>query len=257
MRTAIDPISDRPAYKQIADAIRDAVSSGEIGPGEKVPSEADLIRLFNVAQGTVRNALSLLRAEGLLRAEHGKGVFVRERPPMQRKASNRFRRSHRDAGKAAYTVDAEALGIKHDVEVFKVGPDVVPDEIAERLGVPVGSTVLVRSRRYLHGPTPTEIATSYVPWSIAEGTAMAEENPGPGGIYARIEEAGHRLGKFTEDVTARMPMPDEAKALHLPSGTPVMRVLRTAYDTNGVAVEVCDTVMTADLFVLSYELPAD
>jgi GntR family transcriptional regulator len=54
-----------------------------------------------------------------------------------------------------------------------------------------------------------------------------------------------------------MPMPDEAKALHLPSGTPVMRVLRTAYDTDGVAVEVCDTVMTADLFVLSYELPAD
>jgi GntR family transcriptional regulator len=102
-----------------------------------------------------------------------------------------------------------------------------------------------------------EIATSYVPWSIAEGTAMVEENPGPGGIYARIEETGHRLGRFTEDVTARMPMPDETKALHLPSGTPVMRVLRTAYDTEGVAVEVCDTVMTADLFVLSYELPAD
>lgn len=257
MRTTIDPTSDRPAYKQIADAIRDAVSSGEIAPGEKVPSEADLIRLFNVAQGTVRNALSLLRAEGLLRAEHGKGVFVRERPPMQRKASNRFQRSHRDAGKAAYTVDAEAQGIKHEVEVFKVGPDVVPDEIAERLGVAPGSTVLVRSRRYLHGPTPMEIATSYVPWSIAEGTAMVEENPGPGGIYARIEEAGHRLAKFTEDVTARMPMPDEAKALHLPSGTPVMRVLRTAYDTDGTAVEVCDTVMTADLFVLSYELPAD
>jgi GntR family transcriptional regulator len=102
-----------------------------------------------------------------------------------------------------------------------------------------------------------EIATSYVPWSIAEGTSMIEENPGPGGIYARIEDAGHRLGKFTEDVTARMPMPDEVKALNLPSGTPVMRVLRTAYDTDGMAVEVCDTVMTADLFVLSYELPAD
>jgi len=257
MRTSIDPTSDRSAYKQIADAIRDAVSSGELGPGAKVPSEAELIRSFGVAQGTVRNALNLLRAEGLLRAEHGRGVFVRDRPPMQRKASNRFLRSHRDAGKAAYTVDAEAQGIKHEVEVFKVGPDVVPDEIAERLGVPTGSTVLVRSRRYLHGSVPMEIATSYVPWSIAEGTPIAEENPGPGGIYARIEDAGHRLARFSEDVTARMPMPDESKALHLPSGTPVMRVLRTAYDTDDMAVEVCDTVMTADLFVLSYELPAD
>lgn len=257
MQTTIDPISDRPAYKQIADAIRSAVVAGELSPGARVPSESELIRSFGVAQGTVRNALNQLRAEGLLRAEHGKGVFVRERPPMQRKASNRFLRSHRNAGKAAYTVDAEAQGVKHDVEVFKVGPDVVPDEIAERLGVAVGSTVLVRSRRYLHGETPMEIATSYIPWSLAEGTPIAQVNPGPGGIYARIEEAGHRLAKFTEDVTARMPMPDESKALHLPSGTPVMRVLRTAFDTEGVAVEVCDTVMTADLFVLSYELPAD
>ena len=257
MQTMIDPTSDRPAYKQIADSIRTAVSSGELAPGDKVPSESELVKSFGVAQGTVRNALTQLRAEGLLRAEHGKGVFVRERPPMQRKASNRFLRAHREAGKAAYTVDAEAQGIKHEVEVFKVGPEVVPDEIAPSLGVETGATVLVRSRRYLHGDTPMEIATSYIPWSIAEGTPIAEVNPGPGGIYARIEEAGHRLARFTEEVTARMPMPDEAKALHLPSGTPVMRVLRTAYDTDGLAVEVCDTVMTADLFVLSYELPAD
>jgi GntR family transcriptional regulator len=257
MLTAIDPTSDRPAYKQIADAIRSAIASGELGPGAKVPSEAELVRTFGVAQGTVRNALSQLRTEGLLRAEHGKGVFVRDRPPMQRKASNRFLRAHRDAGKAAYTVDAEAQGIKHTVEVFKVGPGVVPDEIAERLGVPHGSTVLVRSRRYLHGPTPMEIASSYVPWTIAEGTPIAEANPGPGGIYARIEETGHRLDHFTEDVTARMPVPEEVKALNLTAGTPVIRVLRTAYDVEGLAVEVCDTVMTADLFVLSYELPAD
>ena len=257
MQTTIDPTSDRPAYKQIADAIRAAVGSGEYAPGQRVPSEAELVRTFSVAQGTVRHALGLLRAEGLLVAEHGKGVFVRTRPPMERRASNRFLRAHREAGKAAYTVDAEAQGIKHDVEMLNVGPEIVPDGIADRLGVPPGSTVLVRSRRYLHSGTPMEIATSYIPWSLAEGTQMTEENPGPGGIYARIEEAGHRLGKFTEDVTARMPVADEAKALHLPSGTPVMRVLRTAYDTEGTAVEVCDTVMTADLFVLSYELPAN
>lgn len=257
MRTAIDPSSDRSAYKQIADAIRDAVSSGELAPGAQVPSESELIQTFGVAQGTVRNALNLLKSEGLLRSEHGKGVFVRDRPPMRRKAYDRFLRSHRDAGKAAFTVDAEALGIKHDVEVFRVGPDVAPDEVADLLGLAHGSTVLVRSRRYMHGSTPMEIASSYIPWSIAEGTAMAEENTGPGGIYARIEDTGHRLGKFTEEVTARMPLPDESKALQLPSGTPVMRVLRTAYDVDGVAVEVCDTVMVADLFVLSYELPAN
>ncbi len=82
-------------------------------------------------------------------------------------------------------------------------------------------------------------------------------NPGPGGIYARLEEMGHRLGHFTEDVTSRMPLPEESKALLLSGGVPVLQLIRTAYDTEGTAVEVCDTVMAADSFILSYRLPAD
>ena len=53
-----------------------------------------------------------------------------------------------------------------------------------------------------------------------------------------------------------MPTPDEAKALSLRPGVPVFRLIRTAYDMDGRAVEVCDTVMAADAYQLSYELPA-
>ncbi len=82
-------------------------------------------------------------------------------------------------------------------------------------------------------------------------------NPGPGGIYARIEEAGHRLGRFTEEVSARMPTPEEVNALRLAGGMPVLTLVRVAYDVDGQPVEVCDTVMSADHYVLAYELPAD
>jgi GntR family transcriptional regulator len=85
---------------------------------------------------------------------------------------------------------------------------------------------------------------------------MVEEQSGPGGIYARIEEAGHQLARFTEEVTARMPTPEESKALRLAAGTPVLTLLRVAYDVNDRAVEVCDTVMSAEHYLLSYELPA-
>jgi GntR family transcriptional regulator len=53
-----------------------------------------------------------------------------------------------------------------------------------------------------------------------------------------------------------MPMPDETHALRLSPGVPVFHLVRTAYDTEGRAVEVCDTVMAADSYVLSYSLPA-
>ena len=64
---------------------------------------------------------------------------------------------------------------------------------------------LVRRRRYLADGEPMELATSYVPWELAEGTPITEPNTGPGGIYARLEERGHRLKRFSEEVTARMP----------------------------------------------------
>ncbi len=55
-----------------------------------------------------------------------------------------------------------------------------------------------------------------------------------------------------------MPTPEETRALNLPPGVPVFRLVRTAYDTDGRAVEVCDTTMAADADanVLAYELPA-
>lgn len=257
MLQPVDPTSDRPVYKQIADQLRAAIEAGTLPPGERLPSEADLMSRYDVAQGTVRQAMSLLRGEGLVVAQQGRGVFVRDRPRLKRLASDRFSRRHREAGKAAYLAESEAEGVRPGVEVYYVGPGEASADIARRLGVRNAARVLVRRRRYLSDGQPTELATSYIPWSLAKGTPIAEPNPGPGGIYARIEERGHRLARFEEEVTARMPTPEESKALKLATGSPVLTLVRTAYDTEGQPVEVCDTVMSADLYVLSYELPAD
>jgi GntR family transcriptional regulator len=193
----------------------------------------------------------------LVIAEHGRGVFVRTRPKTRRLAHDRFSRKHRERGKAAFMVEAEAEQTAPSVDVYYVGPEKAPANVAARLSVKTGTRVLVRRRRYSSDGQPTEIATSYLPWSLASGTPMTQENPGPGGIYARIEEAGHRLAKFTEEVTARLPTQEEARALRLSPGTPVLTLVRVAYDTEAMAVEVCDTVMSAEHYTLAYELPAD
>lgn len=256
MLRPLDPTSDRSVYRQIADHLRDAINNGELAPGEQLPSERDLMTQYDAARGTVRQAIALLRAEGLIETEHGKGAFVRKRPAVQRVAHDRFLRRHRQAGNAAYLAEMATAGRVPEVEVLEVGQYTAPADIANRLGVEEGEPVLLRSRRYLADGFPMELATSYVPWSIAEGTQMVEANTGPGGIYARIEERGHQLEHFAEEVTARMPSPEEARALRLMPGVPVIGVVRTAYDSEGEAVEVCDTVMAADRYVLTYELPA-
>ena len=97
---------------------------------------------------------------------------------------------------------------------------------------------------------------SYLPLAIAEGTVIAEIDTGPGGLYARLEDAGHTLDRFVEEVTARMPTVEERRRLELQAGVPVIVVVRTAYDIAGRPVEVCDTVKAAPAYVLEYEIKA-
>lgn len=72
---------DRAPFRQIADHLRDAITRGDLGPGDRLPSEADLIGHYDVARMTVRQAVAELRGEGLVVAEHGRGVFVRAGGP--------------------------------------------------------------------------------------------------------------------------------------------------------------------------------
>lgn len=251
---ALDPTSDRAVFRQIADRLREAIDKGRFKEGDKLPSETELVEHFGVSRMTVRNALALLQQEGLAVSEHGKGVFVRPRPPVRRLASDRFARRHRDQGKSAFTVEAEAAGSRPEVDSLEVKEERPSQDIAARLGSP--RKVLARRRRYLLDGRPVEFAASYLPLDLARDTPIAQPNPGPGGIYARLEEMGHRLDHFDEEIRARMPSPAEVRTLHLASGVPVIHLIRTAFDAEGRAVEVCDTVMAADAYVLAYQLPA-
>jgi GntR family transcriptional regulator len=252
----LDPTSDRAVYKQIADHLRAAVARGRLREGDQLASETRLMDHYGVARMTVRNALRLLQDEGLVTAEHGRGVYVRARPPVRRLASDRFARRHRKEGKAAFIAESEQAAAIPSVDMIRVTEARPPADIADRLRLADGTRVVVRSRRYSLDGRPVETAVSYIPADLARGTPIADSNPGPGGIYARLEEQGHILERFTEEVIARMPTPQEVQALRLPPGVPVFRLIRTAYDLDGRAVEVCDTIMAADAYLLAYDLPA-
>lgn len=249
---------ERPPYRQIAALLRQAIDLGRLAPGEKLPSEAALMEQFGVARMTVRHAIQELRGEGLVNAEHGRGVFVRPMPPVRRLASDRFARKHRAGsdGKAAFLVEAEKSGYTPSVDQLRVYRGKASEGTAERLRLQPDSEVVVRERRYLANGRPVEIATSYLPVEIAGDTPVERPDPGPGGIYARVEDAGHQLTRFTEEVAARMPTPEERKILEIGAGVPVLTVVRTAFDHNDVAVEVCDTVKVAPAYELEYEFPA-
>ena len=252
----IDRADDRPPYRQIADQLRAAIDRGDLAAGDKLPSEAELIEHYGVARMTVRQAVQELRNEGRVVAEHGRGTFVRQPVQVRRLASERFARRHREAGLAAFSVEAQKTGFTPNVDHMKISTGPATAEIRDRLRLSDGEEVVVRSRRYLADGQPVETAVSYLPASIAAGSRVAEADTGPGGIYARLEDMGFELDHFTEEVSARMPTSEERRRLQLTDGVPVVVLVRTAYDTTGRPLEVCDTLKAAPAYVLEYEVPA-
>jgi DNA-binding GntR family transcriptional regulator len=77
----IVPDREGAAYRQLATVLRDRIRSGELPPGRRMPSEKDLHDEFGLARETVRRAIAVLRAEGLIEVRHGHGTFVVEPPP--------------------------------------------------------------------------------------------------------------------------------------------------------------------------------
>jgi GntR family transcriptional regulator len=246
--------SDRPAYKQIADLLREAVISGEIAAGSLLPSEKELMDGFKVARGTARQAFAILKAEGLIDTSRGRGATVRERPPIRRVAHERF---GQDRKSGAFVADVEDMGRTPHVEMIELGKTTPPESIAKALKLRKSDAALIRRRRYLADDIPMQIASTYVPWRIAKGTQMIEENTGPGGLYGRLADAGHKVKRYVEEVHARPAVSDENDSLQLPQGMPVLVVHRVGMDENDEPVEFSEIVMAADRYVLMYETALD
>jgi GntR family transcriptional regulator len=250
-------MSGTPPSRRIADELRELIVSGALEPGQRLPSERELAKSYGAARNTARQAIAILMAEGLVEAQHGRGVFVRRWSRLRRLAHDRYARRYREAGRAPFQTEAEQQGRRPSVEVTSIGPTPATTWVAERLGIKPGEQVLLRKNRYHADGEPVQLADTYVLWAIADGSPLLQEVPAPGGIYASLESLGHPIGRMTEDVTARMPLPDEAEALEMGRGIPVIELFHTTFDRDGLAIEVTHSVLPADRNLLSFELPVE
>ncbi|MGH3864313.1 GntR family transcriptional regulator [Actinokineospora sp.] len=252
----IDKASGVPAYRQLADVLRGRVRTAGYAPGSQIPSERDLVAEFGVSRPTVRQAIELLRNEGVLLAEHGRGIFVRPIPTVQRLARTRLSREARERNQGTFLGDAAAGGWEPSVSV-RIHVEPANQRVADLLHLSPGAEVCVRDRLMRADGNPVQLATSRLPREITRGTAIEQVDTGQGGVYARLEEAGHRLGHFEELVSARQPTPEERSSLQLTPGIPVLTITRVAIADGGYPVEVNDMVLSAERYQLHYVLPAE
>jgi GntR family transcriptional regulator len=241
--------------ERVADELRVRIEAGEYAPGARLPTLDELAARHLCSLAVVRRAVDMLRQQGLVTTVQGSGSFVRQRPRARRHGVERYSRSGWRGGRAILTAEAEAQGHAAGQVLRELAEVPAPARVAEQLGVEVGTPVWVRRRTTLLDERPNQLADSYYALDVVRGTLIMEEDTGPGGGFARLEDAGHVLDRIREEWAVRMPSGPESVALRVPPGTPVVDLVRTTYDMSGRAVEVMLAVLAGDMVTFAYDFP--
>lgn len=144
-----------------------------------------------------------------------------------------------------FYADLQDAGLRPDVTTEIDGARPAPEGVAELLGIEPGMPVLARARRMAADGTYLQLATTYFAPSISdEVPQLAEQNTGPGGMYSRMEDAGHQLAQ-TDEVTARPPTAQEAEALQITADEPVILITRVTRDADAGVLEITEVTAVA------------
>lgn len=240
-------------YRAIADGLRSQIDSGELAPGSKVPGENELMAIHGVEQPTARRALDVLKNEGLIIARRGSGTYVREFRPIRRVSPDRLKAAVWGNGRSIWSAD---LNVRPHVGRTEVAVEAPSALIADVLDLNEGDRVVTRRRRFLVDDKPVQLATSYYPERLVQGSAIMAEDTGEGGSYARLKDLGYEPVRFREELRTRMPRESEREELDLAQGTPVVLIIRTAYTADDMPVEVNEMTLDSAAYVLEYKFTA-
>jgi len=242
----------RPAYLQIADDLRARIIGGELRAGDRLPTEAELMADYGVSRIVVRNAVDLLRSEGLVSKQQGRGTFVRNSRPVAKRIVGHLYSER--ATRSPFAAAAEAAGQTPEWE-YQCRRTTATAAVAERLALRAGDPVMSTHYRFFSDDEPVMLSTSHEPLAITAGTPVEHPEGGPvTGVVARMDSIGVHITSVTEDVTARAARPLEADVLRVPAGVPVFVITRT-YFAGAKPVETADIVVSSERYTLSYTVP--
>lgn len=239
---------------RIADDLRQRILNGELAPGDRLPTLATLMETYEVASMTAREALGILKNEGLVISRGNRGNFVRDLRRMTYRPQADLIKRPDDVAKDAFLTEQESNGRRptQTIEISIVQP---PPEVAARLLLAEGELVVVRRRiRYLEDE-PFLTNDSYFPLSIAEGTEIMAPDDIARGANVVLAEHGYVQDSARDEIIVRMPTGEERQRLALTPGVPVAYQVTTGFDKAGRALRVAITVLPGDRHVIVLERP--
>jgi GntR family transcriptional regulator len=218
------------AYRRLAETLRTQMNAGAYGPEGRLPTEVELQKEYSVSRHTIREALRLLEADGLIYRVQGRGTFASGRGGY-RNEKGRYLRSVGSLEEISVWPDT-------NMEVIEPFTTRVDPTIAARLELTYIEVSRAVVRRWFAG-APFVLTRHYVAPALGkllrkqgipsrgEGTVI-----GAADKYLTAKVAGAR-----QDITAMSAPQEEAEAIGCEPGEAILLIERTYYDTAGSIVE--------------------
>jgi GntR family transcriptional regulator len=241
---ALDKSSFTPMYAQIQAQLLGMIRSGRLSAGDFLPSEEELSRVYSVSRMTARQALQLLKSQGMATRHRGRGTFVAQ-PKVEKDITHL----------SGFTAEMQALGMKPSSRVLKAETIAATDEIASQLGVKADTPIFRLSRLRLANGLPVafeEVCLSQVRFPGIQNLDFALQS-----LYLTLRERyGVRLGVADEILEARAAGRLEAQLLDISPRSSLLVIQRTLRGVDGEPIETARSSYRGDRYRAVLRIPA-
>lgn len=235
--------SPLPLYYQLKEILKAKIEGGKLKPHERLPSETELVQLFQVSRMTVRQALVELENEGFIRRRQGQGTFVAE--PKLRQGLLRL---------TSFTEDMEARGLRPGARVLAVEVLSGEEELVRRLKAAPDEQFVRLERVRLADAEPMALEISFLRRKFCPG--IEEIDFTDRSLYETLRSRyGIYLGWAEQTLEVKLADDYEADVLKVKKGLPMWRMERLTYlEDRATAVEYVCSTYRGDRYKLYTEL---
>jgi GntR family transcriptional regulator, N-acetylglucosamine utilization regulator len=225
-----------PLYSQIAERLTDRIKTGKLTPGARLPPERELSDALGVNRMTLRQALHLLEAEGLLVRRQGDGTYVAE-PVIERQAGKLF----------SFTNGIQKRGLTPGAKIVSVTQRPVDAEVARTLKLRVDAPVYDLHRLRLIGDEPVMLEHFLIP--VQRFPNLNQHDLAHRSMYEVMsKEYGVEVTTARQSLEPVVAGRYEAKLLAIKKGAPLMLERRVSFDQDNRPVEYGNDLYRGDRF---------
>lgn len=242
--TSINTDSPISYYQQLYTILRKEIDRGTWKPGERMPSEAELITAYGVSRITVRQAFDLLVDDGLIYRRRGSGTFIAKTPVE-------FGRNHF----VSFAEDMHRRGLKPETRVVAARLEPASREIAARLNIETGCELAVLHRLRLANGKPMSVERAHLVHRFCPG--ILDGDYADSSLYEALRDRfGIRLARASEVIKAVAADKALAEVLTVPAKSPLVYIERVAFRQAGIPFEYLQCYYRGDRYALYNELHA-